>query len=296
MEAQAGKPRDARIIEAILRAMGVDQYDPRVVNQLLELLYRYVSGVLLDARNVCEHTFKTQIDAEDIKLAIKSTCSHSFLQPPPREVTMRIAAERNSVPLPQIEQMAGLSLPKPEFQLTEQNYDYVFDKNPASPVKRSSPTRPPGASPKRQRLSPHQRPHTEPPPVINRSPNSGSSNPTAPVTAKNTNSPAKKVASPAKVTARTNSPSSNRSLQQQQSSVQTNPSASPSAPAVNLAGSQQAPAMQTISAPMLATQPTTSPIWSQPGSAALSTQSPGRQNAGAASNVILPPTQKPPPS
>lgn len=144
--------------------MGVDQYDPRVVNQLLELLYRYVSTVLIDARNVCEHTLKTQIDAEDIKLAIKSGCSHSFLQAPPREVTMRMAAERNSVPLPPVDQKAGISLPHVDLQLTEQLRVKVDDGH-SSPVKRASPTRnlDLSTSPKRQRLSPQQRPHTEPP-------------------------------------------------------------------------------------------------------------------------------------
>lgn len=165
MEAAGGKPRDARIIEAILRTMGVDQYDPRVVNQLLELLYRYVSTVLIDARNVCEHTFKAQIDAEDIKLAIKSRCSHSFLQAPSREVTMRMAAERNSIPLPPVDQKAGVALPHIDLQLTEQLRVKVDDGQSASPVKRASPTRnlDLSTSPKRQRLSPQQRPHTAPP-------------------------------------------------------------------------------------------------------------------------------------
>lgn len=33
-------PRDAQVIQAILKDMGVTEYEPRVVNQLLEFVYR----------------------------------------------------------------------------------------------------------------------------------------------------------------------------------------------------------------------------------------------------------------
>lgn len=138
----ARKPRDARIVEAILKSMGVDSYDPRVVNQLLELLYRYVSSVLLDAREYCEHADKTEIDLEDIRLAIRSKCSFSFTQPPPRDVTMRLAAERNSIPLPPVDQRAGVALPPTDDQLTAQNYRVILDARNTEKSPHTSPKRP----------------------------------------------------------------------------------------------------------------------------------------------------------
>ncbi|KVH96588.1 hypothetical protein Ccrd_001332 [Cynara cardunculus var. scolymus] len=43
-------PRDAKIVKTLLKSMGVENYEPRVVHQFLELWYRYV--VLLElARN-----------------------------------------------------------------------------------------------------------------------------------------------------------------------------------------------------------------------------------------------------
>ena len=33
-------PRDALVIQAILKDMGITEYEPRVVNQLLEFIYR----------------------------------------------------------------------------------------------------------------------------------------------------------------------------------------------------------------------------------------------------------------
>lgn len=137
-------PRDARTIEAILKSMGVEEYDPRVVQQLLEFLYRYVTTILTDSRQFADHADKQQIDVDDIKLAIRSRCNHSFTQPPPRDVTMRLAAERNSIPLPPVSTTAGVALPPKDYQLTAQNYDVVID-----PAAHSSPKRPRVVSPRK---------------------------------------------------------------------------------------------------------------------------------------------------
>jgi hypothetical protein len=42
-------PRDAKLIQNILTSMGVEEYEPRVVNQLLEFMYSmYLVFSLLD--------------------------------------------------------------------------------------------------------------------------------------------------------------------------------------------------------------------------------------------------------
>ena len=33
-------PRDAQVIQTILKDMGITEYEPRVINQLLEFIYR----------------------------------------------------------------------------------------------------------------------------------------------------------------------------------------------------------------------------------------------------------------
>lgn len=136
------KPRDARTIEAILRSMGVESYDPRVVTQLLELEHRYITDVLREAHALTEFADKPAIDLDDVRLAIRSRCAFTFTQPPPREVTMRLAAERNAIPLPPVEQRAGIALPPAEFQLTRQNFRVVPRDGPRRPRGASSPTRP----------------------------------------------------------------------------------------------------------------------------------------------------------
>ncbi|KAF3685834.1 Transcription initiation factor TFIID subunit 9 [Capsicum annuum] len=78
-------PRDAKIVKTLLKSMGVEDYEPRVVHQFLELWYRYVVDVLTDAQVYSEHAGKASIDSDDIKLAIQSKVNFSFSQPPPRE-------------------------------------------------------------------------------------------------------------------------------------------------------------------------------------------------------------------
>lgn len=143
-EAEASrKPRDAKTVEAILKSMGVESYDPRVVCQLLELLHRYVSSILTDSREFSEHAEKSAIDIDDIRLAIRSKCAFNFTQPPPRDVTMRLAAERNAIPLPPVDQRAGVALPPNDCQLTAQNYRVVLNaKRSPGKTSHSSPKRP----------------------------------------------------------------------------------------------------------------------------------------------------------
>jgi histone H3/H4 len=113
-------------VEAILKAMGVEEYDERVSRQLLELLYRYVWSVLDDARMYSDHADKVAIDVDDVKLAIRARVDTSFTQPPSRDVSMRAARERNAVALPAVDCRAGVALPKPDLQLTAQNFQVLL--------------------------------------------------------------------------------------------------------------------------------------------------------------------------
>uniref|UniRef100_A0A7S3A6L5 Transcription initiation factor TFIID subunit 9 n=1 Tax=Rhodosorus marinus TaxID=101924 RepID=A0A7S3A6L5_9RHOD len=77
-------PKDAQVMAAILKAMGVESYEDRVVNQLMELLYRYVCEIIDEARGYCEYAGKKEIGIEDVRLSIQSRISYSFTQPPSR--------------------------------------------------------------------------------------------------------------------------------------------------------------------------------------------------------------------
>lgn len=125
-------PRDAKIVKSLLKSMGVEDYEPRVIHQFLELWYRYVVDVLTDAQVYSEHAGKVAIDCDDVKLAIQSKVNFSFSQPPPREVLLELARNRNKMPLPRSIAGPGIPLPPEQDTLISPNYQLYIPKKQSS--------------------------------------------------------------------------------------------------------------------------------------------------------------------
>lgn len=104
-------PKDAHVIMSIMKEVGITDYEPRAVNQLLEFTYRYVTSVLDDARVFATHAKKKAIDLEDVRLAAQVQLDKTFTSPPPREVLLELARSKNVTPLPLIKPHCGLRLP-----------------------------------------------------------------------------------------------------------------------------------------------------------------------------------------
>eukprot|EP00172_Hildenbrandia_rubra_P000173 Plantae.Rhodophyta-Hildenbrandia_rubra.ctg10766.p2 GENE.Plantae.Rhodophyta-Hildenbrandia_rubra.ctg10766~~Plantae.Rhodophyta-Hildenbrandia_rubra.ctg10766.p2 ORF type:complete len:264 (-),score=57.01 Plantae.Rhodophyta-Hildenbrandia_rubra.ctg10766:594-1385(-) len=164
-------PRDARTVKSILSAMGAPQHDPRVVTQLLELVHRYISSVLVDAQVFSEHAEKEAIDPADIRLAIESQLSFSFSHPPSRDLALQVAAEVNKRPFPSIDTAAGLSLPPHEYTLTKKNFK-VLTNDPDESVEAVVPRSSPEPS-----LSPPPAEEMQPSPASSRTPPANSPSP-----------------------------------------------------------------------------------------------------------------------
>ncbi|XP_075220305.1 TBP-associated factor 9 isoform X2 [Lycorma delicatula] len=75
-----------KVIQSMLKEIGINDYEPRVVNQLLEFTYRYVTCILDDARVYASHAKKKGIDVEDVKLAVQMQLDRVFTTPPPRDM------------------------------------------------------------------------------------------------------------------------------------------------------------------------------------------------------------------
>ncbi|CAN0906963.1 Transcription initiation factor TFIID subunit 9 [Linum grandiflorum] len=121
-------PRDAKIVKSLLKSMGVEEYEPRVIHQFLELWYRYAVDVLTDAQVYSEHAGKSTVDTEDVKLAIQSKVNFSFSQPPPREVLLELARNRNKIPLPKSAPGPGTPLPPDQDTLISPNYQLAMPR------------------------------------------------------------------------------------------------------------------------------------------------------------------------
>lgn len=117
-------------MSAILKDMGIVDYEPRVINQMLEFTYRYVTNILEDARLFSNHAKKRAVDVDDVRLAIQMQADKTFTSPPPRDLLMEIARQKNSTPLPLIKANAGPRLPPDRYSLTACNYRLKSAKKP----------------------------------------------------------------------------------------------------------------------------------------------------------------------
>lgn len=106
----------------ILKDMGITEYEPRVINQMLEFTYRYVTTIIEDAKIYATHAKKSTVDADDIKLAIQCRMDQSFTSPPPRDFLLEVARQKNQTPLPLIKPYSGPRLPPDRYCLTAPNY------------------------------------------------------------------------------------------------------------------------------------------------------------------------------
>ncbi|KAG7516851.1 transcription initiation factor TFIID subunit 9-like [Solea senegalensis] len=122
MSAPKTIPKDAQVMIQILKDMGITEYEPRVINQMLEFTYRYVTTIIEDAKIYSTHAKKSSVDADDIKLAIQCRMDQSFTSPPPRDFLLEVARQKNQSPLPLIKPYTGPRLPPDRYCLTAPNY------------------------------------------------------------------------------------------------------------------------------------------------------------------------------
>ncbi|KAL0113643.1 hypothetical protein PUN28_012645 [Cardiocondyla obscurior] len=115
-------PKDAQVIMSIMKDMGITDYEPKVINQLLEFTYRYVTCILDDSKVYANHAKKKFIDLDDVRLAVKMQLERSFTNPPPRDVLLDVARTKNNIPLPFVKPNNGLRLPPDRYCLNSTNY------------------------------------------------------------------------------------------------------------------------------------------------------------------------------
>ena len=55
------EPKDMGVMRGILKEMGVIDHEPAVLHHLMEFTYKYVTGVLEDAKVYSEHASKDEV-------------------------------------------------------------------------------------------------------------------------------------------------------------------------------------------------------------------------------------------
>ncbi|GAV82714.1 TFIID-31kDa domain-containing protein [Cephalotus follicularis] len=119
-------PRDAKTVKSLLKSMGVEDYEPRVIHQFLELWYRYVVHVLTDAQVYSEHAGKPAID-KSLPLTLISFCLMSIFSI--HQVLLELARNRNKIPLPKTIAGPGIPLPPDQDTLISPNYQLAIPMN-----------------------------------------------------------------------------------------------------------------------------------------------------------------------
>ena len=99
-ELSKAMPKDAQVMGSILRDMGICEWEPRVINQLLEFSYNYVTCVLDDAKQFSHHAQKKSIDVEDVRLAVQMFTEKNVTTPPSRDTLLEVARSKNISTLP----------------------------------------------------------------------------------------------------------------------------------------------------------------------------------------------------
>lgn len=139
------KPDAAQTVISILHDMGVSSFNDGVVNQLLELLNRYVCNVANDSAAIAANSMRYCTAEDDVKLAILQRRQLEFTHPPAVDVAIQLSAELNKQPLPGLPETATsamLLLPQKEDCLGAQNYYVVIDQNRPPRPKQPPPPEP----------------------------------------------------------------------------------------------------------------------------------------------------------
>ncbi|XP_041531641.1 transcription initiation factor TFIID subunit 9-like [Microtus oregoni] len=121
MASPKSMPKDAQMIAQIMKDMEITENEPRVINQMLEFAFQYVTTILDDAKIYSSHAKKATVDADDVQLAIQCWADQSSTSPL-RDFLLDIARQRNQTPLPLIKPYSGPRLPPDKYILTAPNY------------------------------------------------------------------------------------------------------------------------------------------------------------------------------
>lgn len=114
--------KDIQVIDSIIKEAFTGEYEPRVSHQLMEFANKYVTNIMQEAQILSSYAKKDIIDVDDVQLAVNMQSDKTLTSPPPKEILMEVAREKNNLPLPQIKPHNGIRLPYDRHTLTGTNY------------------------------------------------------------------------------------------------------------------------------------------------------------------------------
>ena len=73
--------KDFQTMVSVLKDMGIEEFEPRVINQLLEFSYRYITNLLEDAKAFSNHAGKKILIQKILKWRLNQRWITHLLQP-----------------------------------------------------------------------------------------------------------------------------------------------------------------------------------------------------------------------
>ncbi|GAX85543.1 hypothetical protein CEUSTIGMA_g12958.t1 [Chlamydomonas eustigma] len=131
MKADSNHPPGIAVkIQQLLESMGANDFEPRVVNQLQDFMFKYVTDTLLDAESYAEHAGKPAgtVEMNDVMLAIQARTAYTFVQPPSQDMLSTVADRVNAREIPKFPaQKSGLLIPEDKDCITSQSYQLLSE-------------------------------------------------------------------------------------------------------------------------------------------------------------------------
>ncbi|KAJ3226816.1 Transcription initiation factor TFIID subunit 9B [Clydaea vesicula] len=148
-------PKDAKLLNLLMEALGIKNYDPNCTLLLLQFMKTYTANLLQDAQAYAQHDNRTEIEHQDIQLAITQIVSSSFIKPPSKDFLTDLAEKKNAIPLPIIGEKFGIRCPPDRHNLTKNNFQ-ILPSSEKTQNSTQSNSRPPNLPflPSHQSLAP----------------------------------------------------------------------------------------------------------------------------------------------
>ena len=116
----ASTPNDAAALRTLLRSMGVDNYEPRVLHQLLEYMHSYCAEIFADSSLYAEHAGRPgQLECEDVQLSARLKAQASQSHAPLLMEQMARSRNSKSIAAPTV---PNIQLPNLKLCLVEENW------------------------------------------------------------------------------------------------------------------------------------------------------------------------------
>ncbi|KAK8800559.1 hypothetical protein WA158_006877 [Blastocystis sp. Blastoise] len=111
------EPMEAQMIMKLLETMDITSYDPNILPMLIEYMRSYMRTVLNDSKRIAYGAGKTDIDCNDLSLALTFYDRKSMCLPLSKDEYESLSTTTNSIPLPSI-QAEGVQLPNSKYVLS----------------------------------------------------------------------------------------------------------------------------------------------------------------------------------